>query len=151
MKGIKCFGFESWHNNYNYNDRYEQVLNQFFSNPIARIELDNDANDESGELRLFGEDGKGVAIRDEGQQCCERRFLTCSDDLQTFVGANLLQVELKNFSYTPRGDEGEDMGFVEMLTDKGAITLETHNEHNGYYGGFDMCIREIGEDTNEHT
>ena len=34
------------------------------------------------------------------------------------------------------GDSHETM-FVEIVTDGGdSVTLTTHNEHNGYYGGF---------------
>jgi hypothetical protein len=35
-------------------------------------------------------------------------------------------------------DSGEDheLAFLKVSTNKDCITLETHNENNGYYGGF---------------
>jgi hypothetical protein len=33
--------------------------------------------------------------------------------------------------------------FVEVQATGGFITLVTHNEHNGYYGGFDPVIEDM--------
>ena len=35
-----------------------------------------------------------LLISDKGQSCCERRYMTCDDDLSTFVGARILQIDL---------------------------------------------------------
>ena len=44
------------------------------------------------------------------------------------------------------GDPHEQM-FMEIQTNKQNITFTNHNEHNGYYGGFDLRCREkaLGE------
>ena len=42
----------------------------------------------------------------------------------------------------PYLDKAHDECFVEIGTDKGHITLVNHNEHNGYYSGFDLVMTE---------
>lgn len=96
-------------------------------------------NDETLVLSLGN--GAKLRIMDNGQSCCESRYLTCDDDLSTFKGATLNSVE---FAQGPcedsERDEVHETGFVKVDTSLGGITLTTHNEHNGYYGGFDMRI-----------
>jgi hypothetical protein len=33
-----------------------------------------------------------------------------------------------------------EVQFLRVSTDAGTIVCETHNEHNGYYGGFNVCV-----------
>jgi hypothetical protein len=35
------------------------------------------------------------------------------------------------------------MVFIDIVSTNGTITFTNHNEHNGYYGGFDLTISEI--------
>jgi len=80
-----------------------------------------------------------LILRDTGQSCCEHRFMTCDDDLSTFAGAKLVAVEVRDVQVRECGvAEVEEAQFLVVTTDKGAITVANHNEHNGYYGGF--CI-----------
>ena len=112
------------------------------------------------ELRLTFEDGVVITLTDEAQSCCEERYITCDDDVTSLVGGRLVKIEAK--------DSGEKVGeygdthewiFIEVATDQIPITLQTHNEHNGYYGGFGLSIKEIktgiatriGEDSEERT
>ena len=39
-------------------------------------------------------------------------------------------------------DECHETTFVEVLTSAGFINFTAHNEHNGYYGGFYIRMRE---------
>lgn len=83
-----------------------------------------------------------LAIWDDAQQCCEQRFLqTDDDDLQSLVGQTLLRIEARPMSTeeTEAGDFHQAVA-VEIGTDKGFITLVTHNIHNGYYGGFELRV-----------
>lgn len=95
-------------------------------------------------LRLEFDDATIVEIIDNGQSCCERRYMTTDDDVSSLVGRKLLRIDVKD---GPEEDEGEDGAhetcFVEVGVDDGFITLTTHNEHNGYYGGFALTIREV--------
>ena len=91
----------------------------------------------------FGSQGT-LKISDEGQSCCEHRYITTDDKLEDYVGGNLLNIEVKPVPI-PLLDDGEgeshDIEFVEVSTSKGAFVLVTHNEHNGYYGGFFVCAK----------
>lgn len=88
-------------------------------------------------LELTFADGTSGRISDEGQSCCEHRYMNCSDDLSSFIGATIRDVvELPCDLPDEEGYEVHEAIFVHVNTDRGSIVLETHNEHNGYYGGF---------------
>lgn len=92
-------------------------------------------------LYLAFDDGTGIRFADEGQSCCESRYMRTDDDLASFVGAKLLGAEIKEApTAAPPYEYGEhEVQFLEVQTDRGVFTMASHNEHNGYYGGF--CIR----------
>lgn len=100
-------------------------------------------------LRLKLDSGKTIEIWDDGQSCCESRFMTTDDDPAYIRGGKLIKIETKNGP--DEGDEAGEYGechetcFIEIGTDKGFITLTNHNKHNGYYGGFGLTITERGE------
>lgn len=76
------------------------------------------------------------------QSCCESwGYFSSEDDLQSFAGANLLDIRvtdtaLKNTElkmkqgYLTVGD----CIFVTVKTDRGDFQLTVYNSHNGYYG-----------------
>lgn len=92
-------------------------------------------------LKITFDDGKNIYIWDDGQSCCEHRYMTTDDDVSTLVGGELLHIETKEGPYE-EGEYGDvhETVFVEVATDKGFITITTHNQHNGYYGGFGLTI-----------
>lgn len=78
-----------------------------------------------------------LILQDDGQSCCENRYMTCDDDLPSFVGSKILDVELR--SAPSVGEDpymSHDVQFLVVKTTSGELVCETHNEHNGYYGGF---------------
>lgn len=94
-------------------------------------------------FRITFEDGVTIAITDQGQSCCEHRYMTCDDDPTSLSGGILKHIKVK------KGPDLEDqygdpheVAFLEVATDKGFVTFATHNEHNGYYGGFGLTISE---------
>lgn len=93
-------------------------------------------------LQLSG--GKTIQIWDDGQSCCENRYMSTDDDIQSLVGHKLMRVEAKSGPDIEDGDDYDvhETCFVEIGTDDGFITLVNHNEHNGYYGGFGLTITE---------
>lgn len=95
-------------------------------------------------LRLKFEDGVEIEIWDNGQSCCESRYMTTDDDVKTLVGGTLARIEAKEAPAIPQGQYGDEHEtvFVEVGTDKGFITVVNHNEHNGYYGGFGLTVTE---------
>jgi hypothetical protein len=106
---------------------------------IASVHLD----EEESELRFKFTDGTGLKLFDDGQSCCESRYMTTDDDLTYYAGAKFMGVEIKE-APDIEDEEGDvhEVQFLEVKTDKGVFTMATHNEHNGYYGGFDITIKE---------
>lgn len=94
-------------------------------------------------VQLWFEDDTAIQFADEGQSCCEARYTRTDDDLAPFVGATFLRAELRDAP--PVADEyGEhEVQFLVLVTDRGNITFSSHNEHNGYYGGFWIVCRSL--------
>lgn len=101
---------------------------------IAALSLgDDDA------LHFTFTDGAKMKLFDTGQSCCESRYMRTDDDLQSFVGAVLTGAEIKPAEPLSNEDMGvHDIEFLEVQTDRGVFTMVSHNEHNGYYGGFSI-------------
>lgn len=81
-------------------------------------------------------DGHKMQITDEGQSCCEERYLHSDDDLAYHVGAKLLTAEISDAPDVEVEYDVHEVQFLKVATSKGVFTVETHNIHNGYYGGF---------------
>ena len=106
---------------------------------VASASIDDNA------LFLGFTDGVKIKIFDDGQLCCERRYMKTDDDVSSLVGGKILEFYLKP-GPVGGGDWGEhEIMFLEIATDKGFVTISNHNEHNGYYGGFGMNIDEISD------
>lgn len=89
------------------------------------------------ELVFTFADGSKMRMWDNGQSCCEERYMHTDDDLAAFVGTTLMDGEIKE-GPEREGEYGDvhEVEFLVITTSKGAFTIETHNIHNGYYGGF---------------
>ena len=86
--------------------------------------------------------GRTYIVSDEGQSCCEHRYITTDDDLPSYTGAMLLalvQTEGRTTEVEPGWGDLHERSFLRLYTSNGVCVFETHNEHNGYYGGF--CVR----------
>ena len=82
-------------------------------------------------------DGSKFKFYDDGQSCCESRYMRTDDTLSDFVGATFTGAEVKDAPSVKDDDYGEhEVQFLEIQTDRGVFTMASHNEHNGYYGGF---------------
>lgn len=81
-----------------------------------------------------------LTLWDDGQECCEDRYLTCDDDLSYYNGAELYGFKLRQVLEQKEEYQVHEIGFVIVTTSKGEFTLCTHNEHNGYYGGFSLKV-----------
>ena len=91
-------------------------------------------------LHFVFDDGSKMKLFDDGQSCCESRYMRTDDNLAEFVGAKLLGAEIKGAPPVKDDDDyGEhEVEFLEVQTDRGVFTMTSHNEHNGYYGGFSI-------------
>lgn len=89
-------------------------------------------------IRITFADGSVLRLADEGQSCCEHRYMRTDDKLDDFIGATLTDASLVD-APTQRNDDEYDVRevqFLRLTTDKGVLVLSNHNDHNGYYGGF---------------
>ena len=102
--------------------------------PIQCIRM----NDSDFEIQL--KTGK-LVITDEGQNCCESRYITCDDDLPSYVGAKIVGMDVVPGPDVETEYDTHEQMFVKIETTEGTLTLTTHNEHNGYYGGFAVVAR----------
>lgn len=118
-----------------YPDQYRSVQ-KYLGRTISAAKLYEE------QLSLKFADGGGITIWDSGQSCCEHRYMTCDDDVQSLVGHKLMQITSRDGGMIEAGGEEHETQFVEVSTDIGSIALVNHNEHNGYYGGFLLSIIE---------
>jgi hypothetical protein len=109
-----------------------------FGKEIAEITVDDHV------LKITFTDGLVLSLWDDGQSCCEARYMDTDDDLAAFVGATFTDLRVEE-GPDDRGEYGDshEQQFLLVDTSKGTFTVVTHNEHNGYYGGFsitaDLC------------
>lgn len=96
-------------------------------------------------LELRFTDATGIALEDDAQSCCETRYMSSDDDLSEYTGAKLLSVELREAPSISTDEDYNvhDVQFLAVITDKGEFTCSSHNEHNGYYNGFSIIVKEI--------
>jgi hypothetical protein len=87
------------------------------------------------------EQGDLFILIDNGQCCCESwGYFSTEDELQNFIGADLLDIELTDTALTTESIEELEcldnggVQFVTFKTDKGVFQLAVYNAHNGYYG-----------------
>ena len=103
--------------------------------------------------RIVCDDGKDVKMGiSNDQNCCENwGYLTSEDDLQKYVGAELLSVkvvdEALNVETCPDVYEG-GVTFINVETSKGMFQFVAYNEHNGYYS-HDCVLIENGVSIHE--
>lgn len=111
------------------------ALKQAWGNRILSLTL----KDDTINVLLVG--GDNLTLWDDGQSCCESRYITTSDNLEDFNGATLKDVELRDAPNQEGDYDAHEVQFLVLVTSKGNVTFETHNIHNGYYGGFSVQAR----------
>lgn len=92
-------------------------------------------------LTFVFEDETKLRISDDGQSCCEYRYMETADDLSEFVDCILLDLELKDAPNIEDEYGEHEVQFLDVKTSNGVFQISTHNEHNGYYGGFWIVAR----------
>lgn len=108
--------------------------------PIHSVKIDESACDDGALIIEFEDVGK-LVIADRGRSCCEARYMTCDDDLNSFVGARIAHIDLEAGSDEQNGDYGyHEEAFLKVRTTNGDFTVVNHNVHNGYYGGFNVSL-----------
>ena len=115
-----------------------EIYNSCLNKTIKQITLDDN------KLKFVFDDDSTMAMLDNGQSCCEFRYMQTDDDLNYFIGAKFLGAQIKDApDIEDESGECHEVQFLEILTDKGSFVMANHNEHNGYYGGFYIDIIKI--------
>ena len=66
-------------------------------------------------------------------------YIRTDDALHDFVGAYFLSAILKGWDSLP-SDFTHDVQFLEVVTTNGSLSICSHNEHDGWYCGFDVVV-----------
>lgn len=114
------------------NEESVKAITSVLNKTIKYVKVDEEMN----ALRFEFKDGTKFKIFDDGQSCCESRYMRTDDDLTQFSGAIFIGAELKDAPNIEDEYGDHEVQFLEIQTDKGVFTCSNHNEHNGYYGGF---------------
>jgi hypothetical protein len=95
-------------------------------------------------LHFMFDDGTGIKMFDDGQSCCESRYMLTDDKLEEHVGAKLIGAIIKTAGRVDTEEEYNvhEVQFLEIHTSNGYVTLSSHNEHNGYYGGISLVVKD---------
>lgn len=127
------------------NDQTVQSINACLGKTIKTVVVNPEGD---GSLDFVFSDDSTLTVFDSGRSCCESRYMTCDDNLDDFVGDVLIGMEISEVSDVSRDEEDDDwyadyheQQFLRVKTNKGTMTVCTHNEHNGYYGGFYLAAR----------
>lgn len=112
-----------------------------YGRQIASVAIIDDNSE--AKIRVDFADGTHLLLWDNGQSCCENRYVRTDDDLAYHAGAELQAVELREAPNEADEYGDHEVQFLLLTTSKGVITFANHNEHNGYYGGF--AIRAEGD------
>jgi hypothetical protein len=112
---------------------------KLFNKVIEEVHCDSDS------LTFVFTDKTKYEIRDEGQSCCERRYMNTDDCLNNFKGSKFVNAEVRDGPGEENIDDFQvnESQFLIVTTTKGQFTVVNYNEHNGYYGGFSVVLKEI--------
>lgn len=102
-----------------------------------------DAWIDDNRLSIEFKDGTTIQVYDQGQSCCESRYMTTDDDVKDLIGTKLKGIMIKDAPSQETDYGDHEVQFLEIQTNKNSVTFSNHNEHNGYYGGFGLGIIEI--------
>lgn len=96
---------------------------------------------EDDRLTVTFADDTTLAFFDNGQSCCESRYMRTDDTLADFANATFLGAELES-GPDEEGEYGDmhEIQFLRLQTSAGPLVCSSHNEHNGYYGGFAITV-----------
>jgi len=114
-----------------------EAIQSMIDKELVELRLEND------ELFLSAVDGSKIKIWDDGQSCCESRYMQTDDNLPDYIGGIFLGAEIKEAPSVETEYGDHEIQFLEIKTSKGSVTFATHNEHNGYYGGFYIKAEKI--------
>lgn len=123
--------------------QHDELSDINYSEIVGKQILGTRLDDNDNVVLLVLEGGYSLTLSDDGQSCCETRYITCDDNLSDLIGSKFSHIkELKHTTVDDDEYENEhEIVFVEIRAEDTFCTICTHNEHNGYYGGFNLNVR----------
>jgi hypothetical protein len=85
---------------------------------------------------------KRLSFYDDGQNCCEQRYMVCDDDLSFYENAEFYGIEVKDGPAVEVDYDHKECQFLIVRTSAGEFTVANYNKHNGWYGGFSLVVKE---------
>lgn len=109
----------------------EQAAEAIVGQTILKVELEADT--------IYIRTPAGtLSIMDDGQLCCEQRFITTDDDL-ALKGGIVRELVLEPVVGVDSDESGvHAVAFLRLVTSLGVAVFCTHNIHNGCYEGFNV-------------
>lgn len=122
------------------NEYLSKTVEPFVGKHIASLSINGD-----NELLIDFDSGPSLCLYDNGQDCCEHRYMSTDDNLKYYVGSKFIGAELLDSPPINIGDNEDhhDIQFLVVKTSNGSFTMQNHNEHNGYYGGFSVKAKSV--------
>lgn len=125
----------------------EEIVAKYVGKTITKMNVVA-SYQELDKLVIGFNDDTHIGLSDEQSGCCNRTYMTADgDDLSYYIGSKLLGVEVldgpESIEESAEANDCHEIQFLNIQTSTGVAAFSNHNEHNGYYGGFDLKIREI--------
>jgi hypothetical protein len=116
-----------------------EALEHASKHPVTRIQI---KLGDPEKIVVSFRDGSELILWDDNQACCETRSVTSDDplgeeddflqDVSLEAGPVCVDIaETEEYSH-------HETAFLRLHLRKRVLTFETHADHNGYYGGFDI-------------
>lgn len=132
-----------WLSDYNSDN---EALKKAIGQKISSISIKNNV------IKINFEVGFGIEIFDNGQSCCEYRYMVVDDkDFDHFVGAEFTGIDIGEYISGSHEYGYHDSEFLYIRTSIGTFDAVMHDEHNGYYAGFSPRIRIAGLPWNSYS
>ena len=120
------------------NESSVAALKESAGKEIATLDIDEER------LLFTFTDGTAMKLYDNGQYCCEKRYMHTDDRLGDFIGAQFRKAEVRDGpTEIMEWGEPKESQFLLITTSIGQFTVVNYNEHNGYYGGFALEAKKV--------
>jgi len=94
------------------------------------------------QIKLTLDNEVTICLTDAGQSCCEYRYMTIEDNIEDLVGKKLTEISVREGGTREAEYDVHDIYFLHIKAEDECLVVANHNEHNGYYGGFDLTLTE---------
>lgn len=105
------------------------------------FDIESDYSSKDG-YKVVTDKNTYCVLIDNHQSCCESwGYMSSDDDLEYYVGSELLGVKLTDKALNTQMieksgyyEDGGGIQFIDFITNLGHFQLAVYNAHNGYYG-----------------